>query len=341
VSVRRARRWSGSLYSCVRQDGALVAIRSYGSALAVCLSLGCSDGVSDNEKTGTQPVFPIHHERAAWSSLGEIAFRDNGIVCVGPRGGAEIDPDLAGIWVIDIETRQVDMIALSGDDAAWAPGGRVLAYQLGSDVLVADLNTGRIQPVTAGGKNGAPAWSRSGTHIAYESTAENHGGFYSIWTVRGDGLERRRVTSNSDSDWRFPDWSLDDEWIVHVRRMPSVGLDIFAVTLNGEQMRLTENTIPDTSPQYSPDGQSIAFVSQGRVDDGYPRIVVTDADGTNPRVFAPPACDPAWSPDGSFIAFTWWDRSDDAPGNGVLWILDLQTGLAEQLTHKRSCSRRG
>jgi TolB protein len=66
---------------------------------------------------------------------------------------------------------------------------------------------------------------------------------------------------------------------------------------------LTEHGGRYSSPRWSPDGERIAFVSDG---DGDPRIYVMDADGSKQLpVTSDPASDayPAWSPDGGRIAF--------------------------------------
>ena len=72
---------------------------------------------------------------------------------------------------------------------------------------------------------------------------------------------------------------------------------------SGSPVRLTNNTIIDSHPVWSPDGSKIAFRSNR---DGKDQVFVMDADGKNPKnVSASPDWDgdPAWSPDGSKIAF--------------------------------------
>ena len=97
--------------------------------------------------------------------------------------------------------------------------------------------------------------------------------------------------------------------------------------------RFEQSMLPWTGsePAWSPDGQSIAFISSRS---GRETIHIMNADGTNPRQLLPvsPAYttdyDPDWSPDGRQIAY-----SSDRTGNFEIYVANLDTGVARQLTH--------
>jgi Tol biopolymer transport system component len=73
--------------------------------------------------------------------------------------------------------------------------------------------------------------------------------------------------------------------------------------LGGELQTLTSDPANDYQPAWSPDGQTIAFVSER---DGTPFIYLMDVNGANQHRLTngdKPELEPAWSPDGTKIAF--------------------------------------
>jgi Tol biopolymer transport system component len=104
----------------------------------------------------------------------------------------------------------------------------------------------------------------------------------------------------SEGTWMSVDITADGSWIVfdllgHIYRMPSAG---------GTAASLTQSSgiAVNSQPRISPDGQTIAFISDRR---GQPNLWLMDADGSNPRpVFTDPAirhAQPRWTPDGEYI----------------------------------------
>ncbi len=116
--------------------------------------------------------------------------------------------------------------------------------------------------------------------------------------------DTRRVDFTTDEGtWMSVDISPDGQWIVfdllgHIYRMRAEG---------GEAVALTQNSGPaiNVHPRISPDGQSIAFISDRQ---GQENLWVMNADGSGPR---PVHLDnevrhrePAWTPDGQNILVT-------------------------------------
>lgn len=101
-------------------------------------------------------------------------------------------------------------------------------------------------------------------------------------------------------------------------------------------------------PSWSPDGNQIAFSAfvalREREREGRLRIFTVDADGTDLRAIprTKGAYGPVFSPDGRSLAFTRFRRRPYEVVNGKvkqrgfqgasIWILDLTTGMARQLT---------
>src|SRR4030095_9399315 len=95
---------------------------------------------------------------------------------------------------------------------------------------------------------------------------------------------------------------------------------------------LIASTRTDTSPQLSPDGRRVAFVSDRS---GYLEIWVCDWDGSNlmqlTSLKSPRCGTPRWSPDGSRRAF-----DSLAAGNNDIWIVGAYGGGPRRLTMEKS-----
>ena len=91
--------------------------------------------------------------------------------------------------------------------------------------------------------------------------------------------------------------------------------------------RLTQTTVANVRPAWSPDAKRIAF-QRGDTDGNY-RVYVMDADGRNARRVSGEADDrhPAWSPDGKLLAV---DSGTQAIRE--IWIVDVASGQRTQVT---------
>jgi Tol biopolymer transport system component len=102
-----------------------------------------------------------------------------------------------------------------------------------------------------------------------------------------------------------------------------------------DDTRLTQNRADDRFPRFSPDGQRIAYSSQSRTGDILPEVWIMNSDGADPRQLTQHGgMHPAWSPDGAEIVFTREDWRTNAPQNGTLWIINVETGREYQLLCK-------
>ncbi len=227
---------------------------------------------------------------------------------------------------------------------------------------------------------GQPRWSPDGQWLAFLSDRDEKGK-RQIWVIPtgGVGGEARRLTSGETAVSDFA-WSPDSTRLAFVRGekiAPStpkegpagrVTEDVLTITrirnkadgrgfihdrrnhlwmvaLDGTETRLTEGDHDNTSPTWSPDSGSIAFVSKRMADADFTNAMelwVVPAIGGEPRrlpATGGPLDTPAWSPDGALIAYVGSDRANVAGARSGLWVISADGGGAPRnLTATLDCN---
>ena len=145
----------------------------------------------------------------------------------------------------------------------------------------------------------SPAWSASGTQLAYVSFESRKPVVY----VHDVASGKRRLIANFRGSNSAPAWSPDGRTLA-VTLSRDGGSQLYTIDANGgEPRRLTQSQGIDTEPIYSPDGRSIYFVSDRG---GAPQIYRMAPTGGNPeRVTFTGSYNisPALSPDGRWLAY--------------------------------------
>jgi Tol biopolymer transport system component len=155
-----------------------------------------------------------------------------------------------------------------------------------------------------------PAWSPDGSLVAFvRGRAPTDA--REVLVVRRDGTGLRRLSQARSAlpAYEGPAWIRDNRTVIFARRSADLDDDLFVVDPGRPgARRLTDNTVRDWDPAWSPDGSRIAFVRTlesgpfGRNDE----LFVMRADGSGVRRltrYRHEDLAPAWSPDGSRIAF--------------------------------------
>ena len=149
-----------------------------------------------------------------------------------------------------------------------------------------------------------------------------------LWVLDSSG-PRQLATGGTFSQ---PTWAPDGTSLAYVYRGNNFA-DIFVTDDQGQnQTRLTssQSTVLDNNdwnlrPAFSPDGQSIAFVSDRN--SALPTLWLINADGTGRRALTTPGLQEedvdtlSWSPDGNQLAFTMYNE----PGPTQIGVLALPT----------------
>ena len=149
-------------------------------------------------------------------------------------------------------------------------------------------------------------WSPNGDRLL---AAWHQKGRYRLYGVlgpdtTGSALEPGSGLRLSAGPDLWPTWSSDGSWVAFSSTRDGQS-EIYRMRPDGMQVeRLTDDPAEDTDPAFSPDGLSLAFISDRT--DGVPRLHIMDADGSNVRAVAggPGTAHhgPAWSPDGTRLA---------------------------------------
>lgn len=268
----------------------------------------------------------------AQAANGRIAFTSNNVIyTVNPDGSDVQQLTPFGNGFFD------HFPAWSPDGAKIAFGRQTFTEQSQIYVMNADgTNPTRITNNSSSDRE--PAWSPDGTKIAFVSSRD---GNEEIYVMNADGSNQTRLTNNTAFDFDAA-WSPDGTKIVFAssRDFPPVGniasaFEIYMMNANGSnQVRLTNNTVVDAQPTWSPDGTKIAFSSQR---DGLPLIYLMNPDGSNvtnaTQSTTFDASDPEWSPDGTAIAFTSYQRVGPQTSADEIFLMNVDGSNIRRCTN--------
>lgn len=212
-----------------------------------------------------------------------------------------------------------------GDAVAFMTDGRVATIRLdgtGLRILTDDIRN------SAGDAHEAVTWSPDGQQIGYVANDD-------VYVMNSDGSNVRRLTTHSEGDY-YPSWSSRGEiayWhgsLVGVDGGPADSEIHTIAAGGGTPIRLTHNDVSNIQPDWSPDGERIAYWHGGE-------LWMMGADGSDAhRIYRGEggAWAPAWSPDGAHIAFLSYDPSERSLNNLPLlrvMVLDVETGEVADL----------
>ena len=124
-----------------------------------------------------------------------------------------------------------------------------------------------------------PAWSPDGSQIAYVSSRD---GLYEIYVMSPDGDNGMRLTDISQDRYYSLSWSPEGEEIAFAQQTAEEkDREICVMDIASSAIEcLTNNSVYDDQPSWSPDGEWISYISNV---DGQHQVFIMKADGTEQR----------------------------------------------------------
>lgn len=190
-----------------------------------------------------------------------------------------------------------------------------------------------------------PQWSPDGSQVVFVSDMSDPPGpiassYYNIWVANADGSgSPTQLTNNSSNNFvifSMPKWSPDGTQILFESNLALSGdpddalavQNIWVMSNTGSNLTHLTNAAlggpNNSSPQWSPDGTRIVFVSEGALANptavgSGANIWIADADGDNAtyltgRTDNLDADWPQWSADGTSVVFEY----DNASGSNIM-----------------------
>jgi Tol biopolymer transport system component len=250
--------------------------------------------------------------------------------------------DSVGFWLINSDgSNQRRILPYYLQNPAWSPNGKWIAFVKGANLYKMPFNgesfdTTNIEQLTFEGRNFFPAWNREGEKIAYNKSICNGPNTCGIW------LEDLTTKTNIfiSPFGNFPNWHPSQDSIIYcTNSLTTNGEDIgdtlwlYSVSTHVRH-HLRTISLPNYDNRffkYSPDGKSIAFISQYKKGNAF-QVCIMNCDGTNFKKITTDGCSNfSWSPDGR-IVYVNFDGSRIDESKGVLWVMDANGDNKQQLT---------
>jgi TolB protein len=214
------------------------------------------------------------------------------------------------------------------DEAKWSPDWKKIAFRSSKDgnlevyIMNAD-GSGEIRLTNDPANDGGPDWSPDGKQIVF---ASDRSGQYGLYIINIDGSNLHQIGSFYGF---MPSWSQDGKKIAF-----SDGYDIFTVNIDGTSLtNLTNASLRDYSPEWSPDGTQIGFVGDLRGENVF--VMPSNGGAITQLTHSTTAhcCygGPSWRGDGKVIVYSDW--VGPAWNNYEIFIFDIASNFATRITN--------
>src|SRR5262245_35263370 len=288
-------------------------------------------------KAGLRIVTPGEPVWIAWRPSGEwggewLAVTDS-----------EAPAEPVGIFLLSVEGDKRRLTSPSanfsaGDwNPAFSPDGKMLAFTrsvngISMDVYIVAVSGGEPQRLTFDDANlKGLAWTPDGREIVFSSSRGGSFTTATLWKIPALGGTPERLLGVGQSAFTL---AIDRQanrlaYEQRIHDMNIYRIDVSnSTSLSNLSTRLISSTFQDNSPNYSPDGKRIVYVSDRT---GSLELWLCDSDGANPlrltNFGGAHTGTPRWSPDGQWIVF-----DSGIEGNQEIFIINADGGRPRRLT---------
>src|SRR5438876_10589268 len=310
-------------------DGQRIAFRSEREGGGVFVMGATGESVKRLTNFGFNP---------AWSPDGkEIACADEG-----PLDPAVRNNPNSRIWAVNVATGEKRLVTKEDSiQPNWSPHGYRIAYNGRRNLAQRDIWTipaggGEAAEVTNDAAvEGSPVWSPDGKYLYF---ASDRSGSMNVWRVpieeqTGKVLGPPEAVTTPSPYSAQLSFSRDGQRMVYsqmvrVANLQQVGFDPAKETVMGQPVWITQGSRSANTPNLSPDGEWLAFDTQGGKQ--Y-HLFVIRRDGTGLRQLTDDSYKdraPRWSPDGKRITF-----HPDRSGKWQTWMIEADGSGLQQITY--------
>lgn len=175
-----------------------------------------------------------------------------------------------------------------------------------------------------------PVWSDDMSKISFSRIYPNQNMRRELWLMNSDGSNQHYIGIEG---W-FAKWSNDGSKFIYCSNKNNSNFDIFVCDTNGtNEQRLTNTTVDEMCPVYSPDGTEIIYTSGSSNNLSICEIYKMNSNGTDVRQLTNNnSFDyyPRWSPDGTRLVFV-SDRHE--ADRNEIYIMDTNGANVQRLTY--------
>ncbi|HYG02356.1 MAG TPA: hypothetical protein VD927_07910, partial [Chryseosolibacter sp.] len=229
-------------------------------------------------------------------------------------------PDPWGIYVYDLATKQISLLAAESFAPDWSPDGKWIVYNtIGKRIFKVRPDGSDLTQLTFSGSKLGPVFNMDGSKIAFRKTLEDAEGSGGIWIISSEGLNEEFIYDQSSVE----DWNpIDLNEVIGLRNANTSPIQVvFKIinTSNKIQKRILNppGSHDNRIVQYSPDGTRLVYANETG-------IWVMNADGTEAKHILPSyllgsaylsnekkpglhCYSPSWHPDGRHIIYEHFD----------------------------------